>query len=241
VTGGLEQPNAKRIVVWRHGRTTWNADGRYQGQADPPLDALGQVQSRQAARELAADPPDLILTSDLLRARSTADALAELTGTPMNVEPRLREIDMGSWQGLTRAEVAASYPDQYAAWLAGRPLLDRGGETKAQLDARVLAALCEIDVAHVLLVTHGGTSRSIIDILLGLPTPSRRWLAPLGNCHWSRLRRDPNGWRLLAHNLAAAAEIVVPGRTDRIEDAGDADAVDDGARAGAVDDAGARA
>ncbi len=243
VIGGPEQLGVKRVVVWRHGRTTWNADGRYQGQADPPLDEIGRDQCRRAARVLAADPPDLILASDLLRATATADALADITGTPVKVDPRLREIDVGSWQGLTRTEVAARHPEQHAAWLAGQPLLDRGGESKAQLDARVLAALREIDVGYVLLVTHGGTSRSIIDALLHLPESSRRWLAPLGNGHWTDLRRDQRGWRLFAHNLGAGADIAPPGSAGRVEDSGDADAVDDGGRhgGGANDDTGARA
>jgi len=232
VIGGPDELRVTRVVVWRHGRTTWNADGRYQGQADPPLDLVGQEQSRRAATQLAADRPDLIITSDLIRATSTAAALGDLTGLPVRVDLRLREIDVGSWQGLTRDEVAARYPEQFAAWVAGQPLLDRGGESKAQLDARALAALSEIDVEHVLLVTHGGTSRSIIDVLLDLPTPSRRWLAPLGNGHWTQLRRDPSGWRLVAHNLAPFALNSSPDSQSRVAETGDADAVDDvGARA----------
>ncbi len=240
MSGGPDELRVKRIVVWRHGRTTWNAAGRYQGQADPPLDPVGQEQSSQAAAQLATVPPELILTSDLLRATRTAEALSRIIGTPVKVEPGLREIDVGSWQGLTRAEVAASYPEQFAAWLAGRPLLDRGGETKAQLDARVLAALRRIDVEHVLLVTHGGTSRSIFDMLLELPAASGRWLAPLGNAHWSELRRDPVGWRLQAHNLGPPDSRLRDLRTGG-DDGGDADAIEDVApRGGGTDgDAGA--
>lgn len=219
----------ERVVVWRHGRTMWNATGRFQGQADPPLDLVGQEQSRLSARCLATDPPDLIATSDLVRAASTAEALAQLIDAPVKIEPRLREIDLGSWQGLTRDEVAASYPEQFAEWLDGHAPLDRGGETRAQLDDRVLAALRDIDVDHVLLVTHGGTARSIIETLLGLPHAGR-WLAVLGNCHWSQLQRYPGGWQLRAHNLAPASETVLPDAGVGIEERGDADAVDDGDR-----------
>lgn len=242
MTSWRDELRVKRILVWRHGRTNWNADGRYQGQADPPLDLVGQEQSRQAAIQLADDPAELILTSDLLRAAATAEALAEITGRPVKVEPRLREVDVGCWQGLTRDEVAQRYPEQFAAWLAGRPLLDRGGETKDQLDARVRAALREIDVEHVLLVTHGGTTRSIIDLLLDLPTASRRWLAPLGNGHWTELQRAPNAWRLQAHNLGPAVQSASPDPRGRDDDSGDADAIEDNsARGGANDDAGVRA
>ena len=218
----------RRVVLWRHGRTTWNAEGRFQGQADPALDLVGQEQSREAAQYLALDPPDLILTSDLVRARSTARALTQLIDTPVTVEPRLREIDLGSWQGLTRDEVAASYPEQFAKWLAGNAVLDRGGETRAQLDARVLDALRDIEVEHVLLVTHGGTSRSIIEVLLDLTPQTGRWLAVLGNCHWSHLERLPAGWQLRAHNLAPPMKAMRRDAGVGDAETGDADAVDDG-------------
>jgi len=228
--GRLDGLVVRRVVLWRHGRTTWNAAGRFQGQADPPLDALGQEQSRRAASYLALDPPDLILTSDLERATSTTAALTNLIDTPVRVEPRLREIDLGDWQGLTRDEVAAKYPKQYAEWLDGRPVLDRGGETRAQLDARVLAGLGDIEVDHVLLVTHGGTSRSVIEVLLDLPPHAGRWLAVLGNCHWSQLERHPGGWQLRTHNLAPAAESMRHDSGHAAGESGDADAVDDGSR-----------
>lgn len=233
--GGPTELGVRRVVLWRHGRTTWNAAGRFQGQADPPLDPVGQEQSRQAANYLAVDPPDLILTSDLTRATSTAAALTQLIDTPVKVEPRLREIDLGNWQGLTPDEVAARYPEQFAEWHAGQPVLERGGESRAQLDARVLAALRDIEVDHVLLVTHGGTSRSIIEVLLALPPHAGRWLAVLGNCHWSHLERYPEGWQLRTHNLAPASE-TMRHEADVPEDApGDADALDDSAAAPGAD------
>jgi len=223
------------VVLWRHGRTTWNAASRFQGQADPPLDRIGQEQSRQAASYLAVDPPDLILSSDLARATSTAQALTQLIDTPVKVEPRLREIDLGNWQGLTRDEVAARYPEQFAEWHAGHPVRDRGGESRAQLDTRVLAALRDIEVDHVLLVTHGGTSRSIIEVLLGLPSHAGRWLAVLGNCHWSHLGRYPGGWQLRTHNLAPASETLRHEAGVPDDEHEDADAVDDGAPAPVAD------
>ncbi|MGI8625743.1 MAG: histidine phosphatase family protein [Geodermatophilaceae bacterium] len=235
LNGGPEGLGVRRVVLWRHGRTTWNAAGRFQGQSDPPLDQVGQEQSRQAARYLAVDPPDLILTSDLVRATSTAAALTELIDTPIKIEPRLREIDLGSWQGLTRDEVAASYPEQFAQWLDGQPVLDRGGETRAQLDTRVLAALRDIVVDHVLFVTHGGAARSIIEVLLDLPPHAGRWLTVLGNCHWSHLERYPGGWQLRTHNLAPASETLRRDAGVAEDDRGDADAVDAGAQGPGAD------
>jgi probable phosphoglycerate mutase len=218
----------ERVVVWRHGQTTWNAAGRFQGQADPPLNSIGVEQSRLSASHLAVEPPDLVLTSDLVRAVSTAQALTRLIQTPLQSEPRLREIDLGSWQGLTRVEVAATYPEQYAQWLDGHPPDNRGGESRAQLDERVLAALRDIEIGHVLLVTHGGTARSIIETLLDLPHAGR-WLAVLGNCHWSELHRHPGGWQLRAHNLAPASPMMLADIRTGLGERGDANAVDDGA------------
>lgn len=235
MTGGPTDFRVERIVVWRHGQTTWNAAGRFQGQEDPPLDAVGAEQSRVSAHFLAAEPPDLILTSDLIRAADTARALAGLVDVPVRLEPRLREIDLGTWQGLTRGEVAARYPDQFAEWLDGQPP-DRGGETRAALDDRVGAALRDIEVPYALLVTHGGTSRSIIETLLGLPHAGR-WLAVLGNCHWSHLQRLPGGWQLRAHNLAAGTPAVLGDAAPGTEQHSDADAVDDSGGSGAQDDA----
>ncbi|CAN5320201.1 histidine phosphatase family protein [soil metagenome] len=225
VSGGPADLSVGRVVVWRHGQTRWNASGRFQGQADPPLNDVGQQQSALAAGYLSLDPPDLILSSDLVRATSTAEALANLVEVPMKMEPRLREIDLGIWQGLTRTEVAATYPEQYAEWLDGAPPVDRGGETRAQLDERVLAALRDIQVDHVVLVTHGGTSRSIIETLLDLPHAGR-WLAVLGNCHWSQLQRFAGGWQLQAHNLAPAPESILRAAGPGIAEQGDADAVE---------------
>jgi len=238
--GSVDDVRVARVVVWRHGRTTWNAAGRFQGQADPPLDPVGIEQSRRSAGILALDPPELILTSDLVRASSTAEALAQLVDSPVRLEPRLREIDLGSWQGLTRDEVAATYPEQYAKWLAGSPEHDRGGETRSQLDVRVRAMLCDIEVEHALLVTHGGTARSIMETLLGLPHAGR-WLAVLGNCHWSQLQRTARGWQLRSHNLAP--DVRPPSLDADASEAeqGDADAVNGPGEATVRDkDAGAR-
>ncbi len=228
-SGGSGSLYVERVVIWRHGQTTWNAAGRFQGQADPPLNLVGEGQSRLSAGYLAVDPPDLVLTSDLIRAVSTAQALSQLIETPVKVEPRLREIDLGSWQGLTRTEVAAAHPEQYAQWLDGHQPVDRGGETRAQLDERVLAALRDIRVDHVLLVTHGGTARSIIETLLDLPHAGR-WLGVLGNCHWSELQRRTGGWQLRTHNLAPASPMLLGDNQTGLDELGDADAVDDDAQ-----------
>jgi probable phosphoglycerate mutase len=195
-----------RLVLWRHGRTEWNAVGRFQGQLDPPLDEVGRRQARRAAPHVAAPLPDgtIVVSSDLGRAAETAVALTDVLGVPLRVDPRLREVGMGSWEGLTREEVAERHPEQYADWLAGRPIVGRGGEEAADVPARALAALRDLPEAPAaVVVTHGGTSARVIEALLGLGPEHHRALGPLANCAWSELAEQSGRWRLLRHNTTA--------------------------------------
>jgi broad specificity phosphatase PhoE len=196
-----------RLVVWRHGRTAWNAAGRFQGQLDPPLDDVGRAQAAHAAPHLLAglDGQDVVVvSSDLVRAADTARVLTGLLGVDLRLDERLREHGMGAWEGLTRDEIAERYPEQFADWLAGRPVRGRGGEETAAVASRVLAALAELPPAEVaVVVTHGGTSGRLIERLLELDPDHRRLFGPLGNCAWSELARQSGRWRLLRHNHSA--------------------------------------
>ena len=123
---GLPELAVPRLLLWRHGRTEWNATGRFQGQLDPPLDEEGRNQAVLAAPHLVAAglPPEetVVVSSDLSRAAETAATLTALLGVPLRLDERLREHGMGSWEGLTRSEVAERFPEQYADWTAGRPV-----------------------------------------------------------------------------------------------------------------------
>ncbi|SFL00879.1 probable phosphoglycerate mutase [Geodermatophilus ruber] len=196
-----------RLLIWRHGRTEWNATGRFQGQLDPPLDEEGRRQAARSARHLAAavgpaeDP--VVVSSDLCRAVQTATELTDLLGVPLREDPRLREVGMGSWEGLTRAEVAERYPEQYTDWIAGRPIRGRGGEDPATVPARALAALGDLpDTPVAVVVTHGGTAARLMERLLGLGPEHRRVFGPLANSAWSELALQSGRWRLLRHNVA---------------------------------------
>ena len=145
------------LLVVRHGQSTWNADGRWQGQADPPLSDLGEEQARAAVRSLG--DVDHVWTSDLARASRTAELLAPTTR--VQLEPRLRERHAGEWTGLTRAEIDERYPG-YLEEHRSPP----GFEGDDQLLARVDAALHEVVEAvpadaFVLVVSHGGVIRTI--------------------------------------------------------------------------------
>jgi probable phosphoglycerate mutase len=195
------------VLVWRHGRTSWNAEGRFQGQLDPPLDQVGRDQADRAAAQLAtvlSTHGTVVASSDLVRAATTAGALAALLGVPLRLDPRLRELSLGSWEGLTREEVAVHHPEQYADWLAGRPVVGRGSEEPDVVAHRALAALADLPAAEVaVLVTHGGTGLRLIEALLGVERGSRRLLGSLGNCAWSELVQQSGGWRLVRHNQSA--------------------------------------
>ena len=193
-----------RLVIWRHGRTEWNAVGRFQGQLDPPLDDEGRRQAALVAPFLAAGLPadeTVVVSSDLNRAVETAGHLTELLGVPLRTDARLREHGLGCWEGLTRAEVAERFPEQYADWVAGRPVRDRGGEEAAHVAQRALAALADLPPARVaVVVTHGGTAGRLLEALLALGAEHRRVFGSLGNCSWSELWHQAEHWRLIRHN-----------------------------------------
>ncbi|RBY83160.1 histidine phosphatase family protein [Blastococcus sp. TF02A-26] len=202
-----------RLVLWRHGRTAWNAEGRFQGQLDPPLDDEGHHQAAVAAGHLvsaleltAADT--VVVSSDLDRAVQTATALTGLLGLPLEVDARLREHGLGRWEGLTRDEVAAQHPEQYADWLAGRPVRDRGGEEPAAVAARALSVVAGLPPARVaVLVSHGGTSGRLLEALLDLGPEHRRVFGPLGNCAWTEVVPQGSRWRVVRHNWSPLGDM----------------------------------
>ncbi|HVE47200.1 MAG TPA: histidine phosphatase family protein [Acidimicrobiales bacterium] len=156
-----------RLLLLRHGQSTWNAEHRWQGMADPPLSHLGEQQARRAAAWLAGAAPPLsgVASSDLQRSRRTAEIIAaELVLGEVDVDPALRERDVGDWSGCTSEEIAARWPDDLRAWREGRLTRPPGGEDDASLVARVLPALerlCARPAELVLVVTHGGAIRAL--------------------------------------------------------------------------------
>jgi probable phosphoglycerate mutase len=221
---------ARRILLWRHGRTAWNLQRRFQGQADPPLDDVGRAQAREAAALLASFAPVAIVSSDLRRASETAAPLAALLGLPVTLDPRLRERSLGRWEGLTRGEVGRLYPHELADWLAGREDCQPTSEPRADVASRAVAALTATVGETVVLVTHSATAIALTGQLLGLPRSLWRGVGPLANCHWSELRADDHGWRLRAHNVGPAGIVVPLPRADRLaeEVPPDAEALDAG-------------
>ncbi|MBS2963932.1 histidine phosphatase family protein [Actinocrinis puniceicyclus] len=204
----------RRVVVWRHGQTEWNVEGRFQGQTDVPLDAVGRDQARRAARLLAALRPHAIVASDLSRAAETARELSALTGLGVALDAGLRETFAGTWQGLTDNEIREKFPEQFAAWKRDHSVRRGGGELETEVADRVvpaiLRALDGVPAGGTLVVvSHGGSSRVAIGRLLGLPAEHWSSLGGLSNCCWSVLGEATRGWRLLEHNAGSLPEPVI--------------------------------
>jgi len=199
---------AKRLVLWRHGQTVWNAERRFQGQTDVELDETGIAQAERAARLLAALRPDLIVSSDLSRAAGTAAPLATLTGLQVSHDKDLRERHGGSWEGLTDTQIRERYQVEHAAW--NPP----DGEPQPAVAERVAAALHRVadalpDGGLAVVVSHGAAIRLGLSRLLGLPDELLFMLGPLANASWSVAGSRDERWRLLEHNAGTLPEPVL--------------------------------
>ena len=213
-------------MLWRHGQTVWNAERRFQGQSDIPLDETGQAQAERAARLLAALRPDLIVSSDLSRAAQTAAPLGRLTGLEVTLDKDLRERSGGCWEGLTDTEIRTRYPVEHASWTPP------DGEPSALVAERVAGALLRVAEAVLargddpprppragsepgfvtglaVVVSHGAALRLGMSRLLGMPEELSGVLGPLSNCSWSVLGRRYGRWRLVEHNAGTLPEPVV--------------------------------
>ncbi|TML46227.1 MAG: histidine phosphatase family protein [Actinobacteria bacterium] len=174
------------LLLVRHGETDWNRDHRWQGFTGPSLNDLG----RRQARDLAAtiDHVDAIYSSDTERAYETALILAERHGLDVQTDDRLREVNFGLWEGLTRSQINERFSGGFARWLSGESSTPNGGESDEAMAARVLAALSDIANRHgdderVLVVTSGGPIRAAQAHLKGVGQRlSRARVKTVQNC-----------------------------------------------------------
>lgn len=200
---------SRRIVCWRHGQTEWNAERRFQGHTDVPLNEVGRRQADHAAELLVRLRPEAIVSSDLSRASATATALARRTGLEVSYDKRLRERFGGAWEGLTRAEIREQWPEHHDRWeIPDGEDLQTVGDRVTEAVRRAVADCPESGTLVV--VSHGAALRAGITQLLGLAPQSLRMLGPIGNCAWSVLEpRSGGDWCLVEHNAASLPEARV--------------------------------
>ena len=208
---------AARIIIWRHGRTEWNVGDRFQGQADIPIDGVGYAQAVRAAEVLVAYRPTGLYSSDLARCYQTAAVLAERTGLEITTDKRLREIHVGSWEGLIGDEIRAADPELARRLWAGEDVRrSPTGESPREVAERMTEALTEIaeaaeDHSTVVVATHGLSGRVGTCRFVGLPFEHWRQLGGLSNCAWVSIDRHRSGayWRIEGYNLTADSDLDI--------------------------------
>nr|WP_231748034.1 histidine phosphatase family protein [Auraticoccus cholistanensis] len=196
----------------RHGQTSWNAEGRFQGQADIELDEVGTAQAEQAALQLRHEGITRLHSSDLLRTRQTVAAVEAVTGLTATLDKRFREISVGSWEGLTLAEVMAEDPTYLERENAGEDVRRSAtGESLGEVADRFREALTEVaedadDHDVVLVATHGLAARVGFAAFLGLDLVAARMFTGIRNCHWISLTRVGARWRVDGYNVGAGQQ-----------------------------------
>lgn len=200
-----------RLLFVRHGQTDFNAEGRMQGHLDSHLTELGLAQARAIGPTLAEQGPNLLLSSDLSRAARTADEIGQACGLPVKLDSRLRETDLGEWQGLTVAEVAEQWPGALDTWRADSSWAPPGGESRVTVAARAVPLIDELEREYaadppttVLLCSHGGVIAALVCALLGFDPVHWTAIGGLENARWASLRRRQrpgSKWRLTGYNL----------------------------------------
>jgi broad specificity phosphatase PhoE len=178
------------LLLVRHGETDWNRDGRWQGGSDTRLNDLGRAQARALAEQLDGSV-DVVYSSDLARARETAEIVAAKLGLEIRIDPRLRERGFGSWEGLTTGEIEERFADSHQRWIAGEGAGADDAETFEDFSTRVNDFLADVLRLHpgeeVLVISHGGSIRVIHALAAGVDYVRDHRLIPgVPNCAVAR-------------------------------------------------------
>lgn len=215
----MESVAARRLLLLRHGETTYNATRRMQGQLDTELSEEGVAQAERVAAHVGRRERDIrrIVSSDLSRAAQTADVVGRVLGVDVERDSRLRETFLGQWQGRTHGEIDAEYPGQRATWRHDATWAPPGGETRVEVAARMRAVVDELldddswPGSTVLLVAHGGAIAALTASLLDVPVSHYTMFNGLRNTAWVELTARPRpdgelGWYLGAFNAEVFGE-----------------------------------
>lgn len=201
-----------RVYLIRHGETDWNLIGRWQGHADVPLNAVGQRQARLLGQRFAQERVcfDAIYSSDLARAYQTARELGAAVRVAVQLIPNLREIDLGSWSGLTTDELRERYPAEFARLSAGEDIVRGGGESIGAMRRRVVEAVEALVAQHhgatLGIVTHGGCIRALLAHAANLDSGELRSFPHIGNTSISVVHVGLDTWETLRINDMAHLE-----------------------------------
>jgi broad specificity phosphatase PhoE len=173
------------LFLARHGETDWNRDGRWQGNSDTPLNERGREQARELAGEL--DTVDVVYSSDLVRARETAEIVAARLGREVELDSRLRERGFGAWEGLTSVEIESQFAEEHRRWRAGEGFGADDAEPFDSFAARIHAFLEDVLRLHpaedVLVIAHGGSIRVIHALATGRDyIRDHRLIPAMANC-----------------------------------------------------------
>lgn len=205
----------RRLILLRHGQTEWNASDRMQGQIDTELSELGRRQAKDCAPDMACRDLVHIVSSDLKRAHDTALAVSDHAGLPVVTDPRLRETNLGEWEGLDHIQVDTMHPGARKEWRMDPTFTPPGGESKLEVGARALPVVHELFNERedwpgrtILLVAHGGLIAALTAAVLELPPANWPALGGLANTSWVQLSShgpsfERPGWRLDVWNAAA--------------------------------------
>lgn len=194
-----------KIILIRHGETTWNIEGRYQGQEDTPLSERGLKQGHLLAEGLRNIPIDVCISSPLQRSYQTCKFCADLHNLPVIKDDRLTEINHGSWEGVLASDIAKRYPQEFAQWHTQPQLVQMpdGGENLEAVRKRARAAFDEYAAKYegktVLVAAHDAVNKAIICDLLGLDM-SHFWQIKQDNTCINVLEYKEGTWRIVLLN-----------------------------------------
>ncbi len=193
-----------RLILVRHGETTWNVVGRYQGQEDTPLSPRGIAQGQAAAEALKGTPLDAAISSPLSRAKDTCRFIADLHGLSVETDARLTEISHGTWEGRYADEIKAKYPEEFQLWHTRPELVQMPeGENLEDVRARAREAVEEMATRFegkiVLVAAHDAVNKVLLCDLLGLPVAAF-WQIKQDNACINVIEKETNRWRLVLMN-----------------------------------------
>jgi broad specificity phosphatase PhoE len=191
----------QRVFIVRHGETDYNAQHRWQGQIDVPLNPLGLAQAEKLAAHFSTIEIDAIFSSDLSRAYATAQKVAEIKNLPVIVEPRLREISVGVFEGLTREEIMQKYPTDLELWDTSEDFAPPNGESRVQVQERAYQIWLELiqqdDYETILISTHGAFIRMLYKNIAPHEYEKHKHIK---NTSISLFERNEDGWKMIFVN-----------------------------------------